>query len=221
VLPESLPPERRRALAWSRANPLGAFSLLGTSRRLVGLASVSFASFLAQQALPAVFVLYASHRFGWGAGTIGWTLAGFGVCAAVVGWRVGAVVRRFGERRTALMGLSGGACGFTILGLAPAGWIFGLGIPVLSLWGLEAAAIQSLMTAHVGAEDQGRLQGARGSLIGLATLIGPSVFTALFAAVLDSDASLFWLGAPFLAAAAFRFVAIAMALWVTRESNPV
>jgi DHA1 family tetracycline resistance protein-like MFS transporter len=221
VLPESLPSERRRAFAWSRANPLGALSLLSASWRMTGLATVSFASFLAQQALPAVFVLYADHRFGWGAGTVGWTLAAFGACAAVVGWRVGSVVRRLGERRTALAGLLGSACGFGILGLAPAGWIFWLGIPVLSLWGLETAAIQSLMTAQVGANDQGRLQGARSSLIGLATLIGPSLFTSLFAVAVDSHTSVFWLGAPFLAAATLRFAAFAAALWVTRESNLV
>jgi DHA1 family tetracycline resistance protein-like MFS transporter len=130
---------------------------------------------------------------------------------------VGPIVRRFGERRALLAGLLGGACGFAVLGLAPAGWIFWLGIPVLSLWGLEAAAIQSLMTVQVSASEQGRLQGARSSLIGLATLIGPGVFTTLFAVALDNAAPAVLLGAPFLAAAVLRFAAFVAAARVTRQ----
>jgi MFS transporter, DHA1 family, tetracycline resistance protein len=217
VLPESLPEVRRTAIAWKRANPVGMLSLLGVNAQLAGLATISFVSFLAQQALPAVVVLYSVYRFGWGARTIGWTLAGFGVCSAIVGWRVGPVVRRFGERRALLVGLLGGACGFAVLGLAPTGWIFWLGIPVLSLWGLEAAAIQSLMTLQVGASEQGRLQGARSSLIGLATLIGPGVFTSLFAVALDNAAPAVLLGAPFLAAAVLRFAAFVAAARVIRQ----
>jgi DHA1 family tetracycline resistance protein-like MFS transporter len=217
VLPESLPVDRRAAFAWKRANPIGMLSLLSVNARLAGLATISFATFLAQQALPAVFVLYSVHRFGWSTGTIGWSLAGFGACSAIVGWRVGPVVRLFGERRALLAGLLGGACGFAVLGLAPAGWIFWLGIPVLSLWGLEAAAIQSLMTLQVGASEQGRLQGARSSLIGLATLIGPGVFTSLFAVALDNAAPAVLLGAPFLAAAVLRFAAFVAAARVIRQ----
>jgi DHA1 family tetracycline resistance protein-like MFS transporter len=71
VLPESLPPEKRMAFAWKRANPVGSFRLLATHRELLGLAAVNFLGQLAHQVLPAVFVLYAAYRYGWGEANVG------------------------------------------------------------------------------------------------------------------------------------------------------
>src|SRR5215813_5712379 len=42
VLPESLPPERRAAFDWRRANPVGAFALLREHAHVLGLAGVIF-----------------------------------------------------------------------------------------------------------------------------------------------------------------------------------
>src|SRR3981081_211665 len=58
VLPESLPPERRAKSAWHMANPLGSLTLLRSHPQLFGLATVMTLFYLAQQSLPAVFVLY-------------------------------------------------------------------------------------------------------------------------------------------------------------------
>src|SRR6202035_5684257 len=56
---------------------------------------------MAHVALPAVFVLYAGYRYGWGERAVGFTLALVGACAVVVqGGLVGRFVKRFGERRT-------------------------------------------------------------------------------------------------------------------------
>ncbi|MGZ3461771.1 MAG: MFS transporter, partial [Archangium sp.] len=52
VLPESLPPERRMAFQWRRANPVGALTLLRSNREVLGLASVHFLYNLAHVALP-------------------------------------------------------------------------------------------------------------------------------------------------------------------------
>jgi len=122
VLPESLPPEKRMAFTWKRANPVGSFRLLAAHRELLGLAAVNFLGQLAHQVLPAIFVLYAAYRYGWGETNVGLTLAFVGVCsAAVQGALVGPVVARLGERATLLLGLLCGALGMAIYGLAPTG----------------------------------------------------------------------------------------------------
>ena len=57
-------------------------------------------------------------------------LAMVGVCAmAVQGAAIGPIVRRFGERRTLLLGLGCGATGFLIFGAAPTGSLFWSGFP--------------------------------------------------------------------------------------------
>jgi DHA1 family tetracycline resistance protein-like MFS transporter len=150
---------------------------------------------------------------------VGLTLAGVGACSAVVGGLVvRPVVRRFGERRSLITGLLFGAAGFAIFGLTPTGWMFWIGIPVMSLWGLTSPAAQGLMTRRVSPAEQGRLQGANSSLMGLAGLIGPLLFTAIFAHFITPGA---WHlpGAPFLLAAALLALALPVASAVARPQD--
>src|SRR5262249_50807054 len=122
VLPESLSKANRRPFDWKRANPVGALSLLGRRRGLIGLVGVFALYFLAHQALQSTFVLYTSYRFHWDARTVGLLLAGVGACTIIVqGALVRLAVRRLGERATLLLGLSGGALGFLAYGLAGTG----------------------------------------------------------------------------------------------------
>ena len=182
VLPESLPPEKRRAFEWRRANPLGSLRLLRSHPQLSGLAVVVFLSNLAHAALPATFVLYAGYRYGWTERDVGFALASIGVCSAIVqGALVGTTVRRFGERRVLLAGLACGAIGFFAYGLAPTGALFIAAVPVVALWGLASPAAQGIMTRHIAPTEQGALQGAAGSIMGVATMIGPALFAGTFA----------------------------------------
>jgi DHA1 family tetracycline resistance protein-like MFS transporter len=218
ILPESLRPECRAAFSWRRANPVGALNLLRSRTDLLGLATVNFLALLAQQALPAVFVLYGAYRYGWDERMVGLTLACVGICSAVVG---GALVRpvaqRFGERLTLVAGLLSGAAGFVIFGLAPTGSIFWIGIPVMALWGLASPATQALMSRRVAASEQGQLQGAGSSLVGITGLFGPGLFTIVFAAFIGRLGSLYLPGAPFLLAALLLLGASILAARVTRS----
>jgi MFS transporter, DHA1 family, tetracycline resistance protein len=215
ILPESLPPERRARFAWARANPFGSLMLLRSQRQLLGLASVTFLSSLAHFVLQSTFVLYASYRYGWTEKTLGLTLAGVGVCSAVVqGALVGPAVSRLGERRAMLLGLLFGAAGFAVYGLAPTGVLFSLGVPVMALWGLSSPAAQALMSTRLGPSEQGQLQGALTCLMGFAGILGPPMFTFTFAAAIDRGQLP---GAPFLLSAALLLSAAVVGLWVTRK----
>ena len=202
VLPESLSPERRERFSWSRANPVGSLKLLRSHRELFGLAIVQFVGNIAHEALPTTFVLYAMYRYGWNERMVGLAIAAVGVCSAVVGaGLVEPVVARFGERRTMLAGLLFGVAGFTIYGLAATGAIFWAALPVTALWGLSGPPMQGMMTRHVSASEQGQLQGALSSLRGIAFMIGPLVFTNVFASFIGSNRDWHVPGAPYLLAA--------------------
>ncbi len=213
VLPESLPPERRAPFAWTRANPFGSLVLLRAHAHLFGMASILFLQNLAHVALPAAFVLYTAHRYGWDAGTTGITLAAVGICSMIVqGGLVRPAVRRFGERRALIAGLLAGAAGFAIYGLAPTAMLFWMGLPVMALWGLAAPALQGLMTQRVAATEQGRLQGANASLMGIGAMIGPTLFTKTFAFFIAGAAPFALPGAPFLLASLLLLAGAALAL---------
>lgn len=215
VLPESLPPEKRMAFAWKRANPLGSLRLLGRHRQLIGLAVVDFLANVAHYVLPSVFVLYAAYRYGWGETTVGLTLAFVGICSALVqGLLVGPVVARFGPRRTLFAGLLIGGVGMAVYGLAPTGAWFLVGVPIMALWGIAGPAAMDMMSRRVSESEQGQLQGANSSVRSLAGLLAPGLFTVTFA----------WLlvplpGAPFLLSAAIMAVA-AVVSWIATAPSP-
>ena len=202
VLPESLPVERRAPFAWRRANPVGSLGLLRARQALLGLALVAFLYRVAHDALPSLFVLYGDYRFGWTARAVGFALAGVGAVSMIVqGGLVGAAVQRLGEPRALVAGLGFGAVAFTLYGLAPTGALFLLGIPIGGLFGLAYPALQGLMTRRVGADEQGRLQGAIASVMGIAGVIAPVLFTQVFAAAIGPFRAAGVPGAPFLLAA--------------------
>jgi len=216
ILPESLPAARRRPFEWRRANPLGSLRLLRSHPELSGLAVVVFLSNLAHVALPATFVLYAGYRYGWDARDVGFVLAAVGICSAIVqGALVGVAVRRLGERRVLLTGLSCGAIGFFAYGLAPTGALFLAAVPVVALWGLATPAAQGLMTRHIGPTEQGALQGATGSVMGIATMIGPWLFAATFAYFIGEGTRWHVPGASFMLAALLLALGVLVAARAT------
>jgi DHA1 family tetracycline resistance protein-like MFS transporter len=218
ILPESLPPERRSPFRWKSANPLGALHLLRSNPMLARLSVVNFIAQLAHVVLPSTFVLYATYRYGWDTKTVGLTLALVGICAmAVQGAGIGPIVKRFGERRTLLIGLGSGAAGFLIFGAAPSGPLFWLGIPVMALWGVAGAAIQALTTRLVAPDQQGQLQGATSSVQSVSQLLGPFLFTLTFAYFIGAQAPLQLPGAPFLLAAALLSLALLIAARATAD----
>ena len=216
VLPESLPPESRSAFKWMRASPLGSLRLLRTHPVLQGLSGTMFLYHLAHNVFPAIFVLHAGYRFGWGEGMVGLGLAGFAVCSAIVqGLLIKPAVGRLGERNALLIGLATGVTGFVWLGLAETSFLFWLGMPVMALWSFVGPSLQGIMSRHVGASEQGQLQGANGALAGIASLIGPTIFTQLFAAAI-AYAGVKYAGAPYLMAGAILLLAGLIAWRVTR-----
>jgi len=230
VLPESLSSEKRTPFTWRRANPVGSLVLLRSHHELVGLATVAFLGYLAHTVLPSMSVLYMGYHYGWGPAAVGLVMAGVGVAAMIVqGGLIGPITNRFGERRTVLMGLLCGSVGFSVYGLAPEGWIFCLGIPVMAFWGLTGPATQSLMTRRISSSEQGQLQGAIASINGMTGMIGPTVFTQTFAFFIQSHSdhstqhsglstSVEFPGAPFILAS-LMLLSAAVIAWRTTKAE--
>jgi DHA1 family tetracycline resistance protein-like MFS transporter len=159
------------------------------------------------------------YRYGWSESTVGLTMAGVGAASIVVQAGItGRAVKRFGERTTLLTGLAFGVAGFAIMGLASSGPAFWLGIPVMAVWGMVNPSSQALMSRRVDGQHQGELQGANSSLMGVANLIGPGMFTLTFAFAIGAAKDWGVPGAPYLLASALLAAGIAVALRATRSA---
>jgi DHA1 family tetracycline resistance protein-like MFS transporter len=211
VLPESLPPEKRKAFTLRRANPVGSLVLLRSHPELFRLATIQFIGYIAHEVFN-VWALYTIFRYAWRDGTIGFSLAIVGMCSIVISsWIVPVMVSRFGERRTLYIGQFFGALGMVFAGLASNDKLFFASIPVMMLWTISSPAAQGMMSRRVSESEQGELQGAVSSLSSLAWIIGPGLFTFTFAYFIEPAYGWNLPGAPWYLGALLLFVAMSMA----------
>jgi MFS transporter, DHA1 family, tetracycline resistance protein len=217
VLPESLPIEHRSPVSFKKANPIGSLFMIRARKGLSGFVTVNFLNFLAFQVLPSVYVLYAAYRYGWGYALVGSALALVGACNIIVqGLLVRRVVGRFGERFALVIGIVSGTIGFVIWGLAPNSLVFMIAIIFYAPIGFVQPALQGLMTRRVSPSEQGMLQGINGSLMGLTGVIGPTLFTLVYAFFIAKNAPVNLPGAPFLLSAFLMIGSLILATKVTR-----
>lgn len=220
VLPESLPPERRRAFAWRRANPLGTLLHMRRQPAIATLLVALFLWMLAHQVMPAVWTYYTKLRFGWSEAAIGGSLALAGVIMATSqATLMRMLVPRLGERNAALLGIAIAGVGFAGYGLATAGWMMLAWLPTWFFGALVMPSTNALLTHRVTADAQGELQGAIACLFSLSSIVGPILHTQIFGHFSAPDARPYLPGASFLMA-----MLLAAASWVvywsaTREKR--
>jgi len=219
VLPESLPPHRRRAFSFARANPVGALVQIRRHPAAAALLLVLVPYQIAHDANPATWSYYAMFKFGWSTSDVGWSLFVVGASIMLVnGLLVGPAIARLGERRSVVVGLAFMSLGFIGFAFATEGWMLIASILPFALIGLAQPALRSMMAARVPADAQGELQGAVGSLMSLVMIFSPLVMTGIFSYFSAPDAPLHFPGAAFLTAGLLGGVALALFRWaVARE----
>jgi DHA1 family tetracycline resistance protein-like MFS transporter len=202
VLPESLPPARRRPIEWRNANPFGSVHVVMSHPGLARLAFTWCCAWFALGALPASFVLANTMRFGWDSQQNGLALGLAGLGSAIVqGLLVRRIVPWLGERRAAITGALLSCLAYTCQALAPVGGVVLLGIMFQSMGAFGNAAVQAMVSTSAGPDRQGETQGALSSLTGLTAIISPLVATFMFSTFTHPGAFVVFPGAPFVASA--------------------
>jgi DHA1 family tetracycline resistance protein-like MFS transporter len=212
ILPESLRPERRAAFELHAANPLGALRFVRERGGLSLLALAAFLAYLAHDSLPSTFVLYTQYRFAWDERAVGLALAAVGVSSMVVqGLVVGRTVAWLGEQRALAAGLLIGMAAQLVMALAPTTPTFVVSIPLWAFFGLVSPSLMGLASRTVAPTEQGRLQGAFGSLHAVASVLAPLLFTQAFALAVGDLRAYLLPGAAFLLSAMLLAASLATA----------
>jgi DHA1 family tetracycline resistance protein-like MFS transporter len=213
ALPESLPVERRRAFEWARANPFGAFKSLTHLPMIAGLLFALFLYQVAHDSLPAVWMFYTQHKFGWGPAETGWSLTFVGIMTVIVmAGLTGYAVPKLGERRAIVMGFTLMTLGFLGYALVPQGWMIYPALVIGSLGGIANPAMQSVMSKQAGPNSQGELQGAMASLTSIAAIISPIFMTQVFSYFSTPAAPVVFPGAPYLVSGGLVFCCVLICL---------
>ncbi|EAQ01782.1 putative transport transmembrane protein [Pseudooceanicola batsensis HTCC2597] len=199
VLPESLPPGKRRPLSLRRANPFGVLRVFRGYPSVLPLTMVLMLYFFAGQVYPTLWTFWGIAAFGWTEATIGATLALFGIMSALTeGLLSGPLVRRMGESRVIVAGLIVAALGAVGFGLAGSLAVVLILLVFVAFEGLVHPCLVSLMTRDVPDDAQGELQGGLASLTNIATLAAVIFYTQVFSWFVRPEAASPMPGAPFL-----------------------
>ena len=210
VLPESLPPERRRPFDWRRANPLGAFRHILRYPMVAWFVAASFLYGLSHHVYPAVWAFYTKARFGWSNLEIGLSLAAVGIGFVVVqAWAIRLILARIGERATAWAGFALNIVGMIGIALATRGWMIYALMPLTALANIATPALTGLMSNRIPDDAQGELQGILASAQSVTVILSPVMMTQLFGAFTTPGGALpYFPGAPFVAAALLMALAM-------------
>lgn len=217
VLPESLPPDRRRPMDWSRANPMGSLRLVMASRNMGRLAIAWGCIWFALGALQSTFVLANEARFAWDTRQNGLALAVAGLGSAVVqGLLVRRVVPALGERQAAMIGGVIVAIAYLCIAFAPVGEVVIVGLVLQSIGAITSPAIQGLVSSAAAADRQGETQGALSSVQGLTAIVSPLIASWVFSSFTGPAAPVLLPGAPFVVSA----LAYGLAIWAVSGVRP-
>jgi DHA1 family tetracycline resistance protein-like MFS transporter len=213
VLPESLPPERRRSFDWRRANPVSALSGLAQLKSVGPLVWVIALSSLAQFIVHSSWVLFTSFKFGWGPRDNGLSLFAVGFMSALVqGFLLPRMLKRFPTQKLVVWALASSSLTYLGWALVPQGWML-VALIVLNVFGYAAqASIQSIVSNAVDATRQGATMGAVSSLNSLMAVLGPIIGPTLLIQVAGLPQGDWRIGTPFLLCAALQVLALLMAL---------
>jgi DHA1 family tetracycline resistance protein-like MFS transporter len=213
VLPESLPPERRRPFALREANPITSLRNLTELRGVGPLVAVIALSGLAQFMTHTSWVLYTTFKFGWGPTENGWSLFAMGLMSVLVqGVLLSRLLKRFSPQRLAIMGLVSSTLCYVLWGFATQGWMLCAVIAVNVFGFTVSAAIQSLISNAADPTTQGRTAGAVGSLNSMMAVLAPAIGAPLLATVSHLPHGDWRIGAPFYFCAALQAGSTVIAL---------
>jgi DHA1 family tetracycline resistance protein-like MFS transporter len=208
VLPESLPPERRKPFEWRRANPFSALVGLSQLHGMGSLVAVIGLAALAQFTLHNSFVLYTTFKFGWGPRDNGLALFTVGLMSVLVqGFLLKHLLRHFSARTLAVGGLAASTLTYLAFGAITQGWMMFIVIIVGTLLGGGAAAvIQSLVSNSADARSQGQTMGAVAGLNSLMAVMAPVISASLLGTVSHLPKGDWRMGLPFYFCAALQMI---------------
>ena len=213
VLPESLPPERRRPFVLREANPINALRGLTELKGVGPLVAVVALSGLAQFMTHTSWVLYTTFKFGWGPTQNGWSLFAIGLMSVLVqGVFLSRLLKRLSPQRLAIMGLISSSICFVLWGAAGEGWMMYAVIFANVLGFAVSASIQSLISNAADPSTQGRTAGAVGSLNSMMAVLAPMIGAPLLATVSHLPKGDWRIGAPFYFCAVLQAASTLIAL---------
>lgn len=209
VIGESLSRGNRRPFDLKRANPIGAVAHLKKYPMVLGLVFAYFLYMVGHNSLPSTWTYYTIEKFSWSESQIGLSLGFAGIFMILVqAFLIRWAIPKFGAYKAGVAGMMAMVIGFCGYAFATAGWQLYPWLALASISGFVTPAFQAIMTSQIPVNAQGELQGALSSVGSITSIIGPLFMTQIFAAANGENASVYFPGVAFFAAAVLSLLCL-------------
>lgn len=215
VLPESRKGRSDAHFTWDTLNPFRPLAWAFTFKALIPLMGIYLIMSLVGNVYGTTWAIFGEDVFGWNGMMIGLSLGAFGLLHAIAqAFLTGPAVARLGERWALLVGMACEISAMLVMAWTGQGWLVFVIMPIFALGGIGMPALQSLMTRQVDSDRQGQLQGVLASLVSLASVFGPLLFSFAYFGLRPT-----WPGAIWLVAIGIYLCALPLMVGIRRPAG--
>ena len=207
-VPESLAPENRREINFTKMIPGVSLVALRNYKGLLLLISAFFLANLAGQALPSTWSYYGIERYDWNPRQIGISLM-----------VVGVLVKKFGKRKIIIYGFLLWTVGMFLFSFAKEPWMLYAFLIPYALGGIAGPTVQGVISNQVSEKEQGILQGSITGLVSITAILGQLIFSPVFYFFIRPEGTIYFPGAPYALAALFLLAAFMLAFTAIKRMN--
>lgn len=207
ILPESRIPQKVK-MTVAVLNPLQPLRWLFSKKNLIPVAVIFFILNVTGEVYVTCWALWSQDVFQWNGLWIGLSLSVFGICQALAqAFLPGPIVNLLGEKKAILAGIAAESLALLVMVFTEQSWIVFAMMPIFALGGIGIPALQSMATRQVDDDKQGQFQGVLASVVSLASIVGPLVFSTFYSVVRGQ-----WPGAIWLSVVVILLIAIPLVL---------
>ncbi|UYL09133.1 TCR/Tet family MFS transporter [Bdellovibrio sp. SKB1291214] len=207
ILPESLDEAHRRKMSWGKLNPFASLMRILFKPGMRVMVWIYFLLYLSGQSHPSIWTLYTQYKFNWSTFEVGLSLSFVGLSVAFVqGYLTRLIVPKWGEMKALNIGIFFSVSAYFGYAFATHGWMLYAVLALTCLNGVTGPASMSLISKDTPPQEQGELQGSLISIASLTSILGPLIYTDVFAKFTSEQASVQFPGSAYFLAGLFSVV---------------
>jgi DHA1 family tetracycline resistance protein-like MFS transporter len=220
VVPESLPKEHRRNFRWINANPIGSFRHIKKYPIIMPLVVCIFLINIAAHAVQSTWSYFTMEKFQWNERMVGYSLGVIGILLTIVqAGLIRVIIPKLGLAKSIVTGLFLNCISLFAFGIVDTTLLQFVTSIFYVFAGIAGPAMQSSISNHTPANEQGQIQGGLTSIISLTAIIGPLVMTSLFSFFTKKNGPMYLPGAPFYLGSLLALIAVIIAINYFRQNN--
>lgn len=213
ILPESLPESKRRKVEFARMNPFKSIGKILFKSPLMIFIWMYLLINLGGQSHPSIWTLYTQYKFHWSSLQVGLSLAAVGLSFGIgQGVTTRMIVPRLGEMNAVVVGSFLHMASFITYAFITQSWMVYSAILLFMFTGITMPSLQTIISRETSQSEQGELQGSLVAISSLTAVLGPLLYTYLFKIFTETDSTIVFPGAPYIAAAVIAGVCLVLSL---------